>query len=129
MPLAKANGINLFYGAANQSRTDDLVLTKDALYQLSHSSIDGDYYSNISRFCQRVFVNFQKNFYRGEKFVRVFFARGDKRAADFFRKSCGRIFLFENRAKTAKKCGKSPLKSRQLFRVRFAYNRKTKVGR
>ena len=25
-------------GAANQSRTDDLVLTKDALYQLSHSS-------------------------------------------------------------------------------------------
>ncbi len=25
-------------GAANQSRTDDLILTKDALYQLSHSS-------------------------------------------------------------------------------------------
>ena len=26
-------------GAANQSRTDDLILTKDVLYQLSHSSI------------------------------------------------------------------------------------------
>ncbi len=27
-----------FYGAANQNRTDDLILTKDVLYQLSHSS-------------------------------------------------------------------------------------------
>ena len=26
-------------GAANRSRTDDLILTKDVLYQLSHSSI------------------------------------------------------------------------------------------
>ena len=26
-------------GAANQSRTDDLILTKDVLYQLSHSSV------------------------------------------------------------------------------------------
>ena len=26
-------------GAANQIRTDDLILTKDVLYQLSHSSI------------------------------------------------------------------------------------------
>ena len=30
--------MDLLIGAANQSRTDDLVLTKDALYQLSHSS-------------------------------------------------------------------------------------------
>ena len=29
----------LFFGAANQSRTGDLILTKDALYLLSHSSI------------------------------------------------------------------------------------------
>ena len=28
-----------FFGAANQSRTDDLILTKDVLYQLSHSSV------------------------------------------------------------------------------------------
>ncbi len=28
-----------FFGAASQSRTDDLILTKDVLYQLSHSSI------------------------------------------------------------------------------------------
>ncbi len=28
-------------GAANQSRTDDLILTKDVLYQLSHSSVNG----------------------------------------------------------------------------------------
>ena len=27
------------FGAANQNRTDDLILTKDALYQLSHSSV------------------------------------------------------------------------------------------
>ena len=27
-----------YFGAANQSRTDDLILTKDVLYQLSHSS-------------------------------------------------------------------------------------------
>ena len=26
------------FGAANQNRTDDLILTKDALYRLSHSS-------------------------------------------------------------------------------------------
>ena len=26
-------------GAANQNRTDDLILTKDALYHLSHSSV------------------------------------------------------------------------------------------
>ena len=26
-------------GAANQNRTDDLILTKDVLYQLSHSSV------------------------------------------------------------------------------------------
>ena len=29
---------NVVFGAANQSRTGDLVLTKDALYRLSHSS-------------------------------------------------------------------------------------------
>ncbi len=28
------------FGAATQIRTGDLVLTKDALYRLSHSSID-----------------------------------------------------------------------------------------
>ncbi len=30
------------FGAANQSRTDDLILTKDVLYQLSHSSGSGN---------------------------------------------------------------------------------------
>ena len=27
------------FGAANQNRTDDLILTKDALYHLSYSSV------------------------------------------------------------------------------------------
>ena len=31
-------GIDLFAGAATQIRTGDLILTKDALYRLSHSS-------------------------------------------------------------------------------------------
>ena len=30
----------IFYGAVNQSRTDDLILTKDVLYQLSYNSIN-----------------------------------------------------------------------------------------
>ena len=37
--LGKIKGI--LGGAANQSRTDDLILTKDVLYQLSHSSVNG----------------------------------------------------------------------------------------
>ena len=32
----------LFYGAADQIRTGDLILTKDALYRLSYSSEFGD---------------------------------------------------------------------------------------
>ena len=35
----KAPSIEDAFGAANQIRTDDLILTKDVLYQLSHSSI------------------------------------------------------------------------------------------
>ena len=31
--------VPLFFGAANQNRTGDLILTKDVLYHLSHSSI------------------------------------------------------------------------------------------
>ncbi len=31
---------DLGFGAANQSRTDDLMLTKHVLYQLSHSSVN-----------------------------------------------------------------------------------------
>ena len=30
----------IFYGAVNQSRTDDLILTKDVLYQLSYNSVN-----------------------------------------------------------------------------------------
>ncbi len=30
-----------FFGAATRIRTGDLILTKDVLYQLSHSSVDG----------------------------------------------------------------------------------------
>ena len=34
-PEEKSSGL---FGAANQIRTDDLILTKDVLYQLSYSS-------------------------------------------------------------------------------------------
>ena len=43
-----------FFGAATQIRTGDLILTKDVLYQLSHSSVlsnDIDYII-IARDCQ-----------------------------------------------------------------------------
>ena len=33
-----------FSGAATQIRTGDLILTKDVLYQLSHSSISQEYF-------------------------------------------------------------------------------------
>ena len=35
-PSLLARGVN---GAANQNRTDDLVITNDVLYRLSHSSV------------------------------------------------------------------------------------------
>ena len=41
-----------FFGAATQIRTGDLILTKDVLYQLSHSSVNGKDYSRDFRFCQ-----------------------------------------------------------------------------
>ena len=41
-----------FFGAATQIRTGDLILTKDVLYQLSHSSVNRWYYSRENRFCQ-----------------------------------------------------------------------------
>ena len=48
-----------FSGAAIQIRTGDLVLTKDALYQLSHSSIsNGNYYNRKKRVCQAFFQFF-----------------------------------------------------------------------
>ena len=50
-----------FFGAATQIRTGDLILTKDVLYQLSHSSNssentfqDASYYSKKKRLCQVV---------------------------------------------------------------------------
>ena len=33
----------VFFGAGNQNRTDDLVITNDVLYRLSHTSISLDY--------------------------------------------------------------------------------------
>ena len=46
-----------FFGAATRIRTGDLILTKDVLYQLSHSSIignpcDADYYIKYFWLCQ-----------------------------------------------------------------------------
>lgn len=50
-------------GAANQNRTDDLILTKDVLYQLSHSSvsqIDEHHYIRKLVVCQVFFELFLK---------------------------------------------------------------------
>ena len=37
--MTKAKEPRSFFGAASQIRTGDLILTKDALYRLSYSSI------------------------------------------------------------------------------------------
>ena len=49
-------------GAATRIRTGDLILTKDVLYQLSHSSMpsrifprDADYYNKYFSVCQYIF--------------------------------------------------------------------------
>ena len=38
----KSTSFEVLFGAATQIRTGDLILTKDVLYQLSHSSISTD---------------------------------------------------------------------------------------
>ena len=38
----KSEDLSAFSGAAGRIRTADLILTKDALYRLSYSSINGD---------------------------------------------------------------------------------------
>ena len=49
----------VFSGAASQNRTDDLILTKDVLYRLSHSSGPNVlYYSKELPVCQALFRNF-----------------------------------------------------------------------
>ena len=54
-----------FFGAATRIRTGDLVLTKDALYQLSHSSAVSQlpcHYNKRKPFCQYLILkNFKKN--------------------------------------------------------------------
>ena len=51
----------LFSGAGNQSRTDDLVITNDVLYQLSHASVACDFDIIPNEFA---FVN---------RFLKIFF--------------------------------------------------------
>ena len=46
------------FGAANQIRTGDLILTKDVLYHLSHSSGNKKHYSGLIRVCQAFFCKF-----------------------------------------------------------------------
>ena len=74
-----------FFGAAIQIRTGDLVLTKDALYQLSHSSVSNrDYYSRKKLICQYLFSFFLHFIFsfcffekrRGEKGEKVAFFIG-----------------------------------------------------
>ena len=46
---------SLFFGATNRNRTDDLILTKDVLYQLSHSSICEIIITNSKLFVKQFF--------------------------------------------------------------------------
>ncbi len=57
------------FGAANQIRTDDLILTKDVLYQLSHSSrfvsterliIISEHSTFVKCFFEKISNNFSK---------------------------------------------------------------------
>ena len=62
-----------FCGAANQIRTGDLILTKDVLYHLSHSSIaDNENYYNVNIQKSQVFFSYMyiflssvKNIFKG----------------------------------------------------------------
>ena len=53
--------MNGIFGAANQNRTGDLILTKDVLYRLSHSSKPLTYYIQFKVACQDIFYFFEKN--------------------------------------------------------------------
>ena len=49
---------DFYLGASDRNRTGDLILTKDALYQLSHRSIHSvTYYIKVCRNCQEGFFN------------------------------------------------------------------------
>ena len=54
-------GYRDFYGAATRIRTGDLILTKDALYRLSYSSISAECLGIIQRIFQFVKSEIQKN--------------------------------------------------------------------
>ena len=56
-----------FIGAATRIRTGDLILTKDVLYQLSHSSVfvsTDNIITDCGGFVNRKFVFFKKIFFR-----------------------------------------------------------------
>ena len=65
--------MNGIFGAANQIRTGDLILTKDVLYHLSHSSIaDNENYYNVNIQKSQVFFSYMyiflssvKNIFKG----------------------------------------------------------------
>ncbi len=60
--LEKSQGV--FSGAVRQTRTADLILTKDVLYHLSHNSITDNvmYFTIISSRCQELFLKKSKFF-------------------------------------------------------------------
>ena len=72
-------------GAANQNRTDDLILTKDVLYQLSHSSvsqIDEHYYIRKLVVCQVFFELFLKTVNISARTVGFVMAGSESRCDD-----------------------------------------------
>ncbi len=60
-----------FFGAAARNRTADLILTKDALYRLSHSSVTTELLYHRKTVCQEKFRIFPKNFSKNGKTKKV----------------------------------------------------------
>ena len=66
------------HGATNRSRTDDLILTKDVLYQLSHSSLFAAK-SIIAKFFRLVNINFDAFLY-----IHWFFCYNERNYSKFY---------------------------------------------
>ena len=70
----KSTAIAMLFGAGNQNRTDDLVITNDVLYRLSHTSMSCDFViiSNIlgfvNSFLKNIFIFYLFNAKGGNPF-------------------------------------------------------------
>ena len=77
-------------GAATQIRTGDLILTKDVLYQLSHSSVNRKDYSRDFLFCQ-AFLLKKTNFFQNSGSRTSHCKIPSKRSAEAEKRSAYRV--------------------------------------